>query len=147
MFVWRARIVRLSLAIATALPAVNFAEEAAPAADVQEVHIIGVRDNRTSKGATGLTLDIKDTPQSISVVSRDMMDAYGANDLNDALRLATGIMVEQWETNRTNYEARGFEIKNTQLDGVGLPNYWGLVIGAMDSFGYDKLEVIRAANG
>ncbi len=75
------------------------------------------------------------------------MDDYGANNLNDALRLATGISVEEWETNRTNYQARGFEIKNTQIDGVGLPNNWGIVTGAMDSFGYDKLEVIRGANG
>jgi outer membrane receptor for ferric coprogen and ferric-rhodotorulic acid len=55
--------------------------------------------------------------------------------------------VEEWETNRTNFEARGFEIKNTQLDGIGLPNNWGLVTGAMDSFGFEKLEVIRGANG
>src|SRR5262245_31392027 len=111
MFASKFGIARFAVAIATVLPAVSLAEEAADA-DVQEVHIIGVRENRTSKGATGLTLDIKDTPQSISVVSRDMMDAYGASNLNDALRLATGIMVEEWETNRTNYEARGFEIKN-----------------------------------
>src|SRR6185503_11116994 len=94
-----------------------------------------------------LTLDLKDTPQSISVVTSDMMNQYGADNLNDALRLATGITVEAWETNRTNYEARGFEIKNTQIDGVGLPNNWGIVTGAMDSFGYEKLEVIRGANG
>src|SRR5262245_29865693 len=122
------------------LPALALAEDSA---DLEEVHIVAVRENRTSKGATGLTLDLKETPQSISVVSRDTMDAFGASSLNDALRLATGINVEEWETNRTNYEARGFEIKNTQLDGVGLPNNWGLVTGAMDSYGYEKLEVIR----
>jgi outer membrane receptor for ferric coprogen and ferric-rhodotorulic acid len=136
--------VSLCLALAPTLPTLALAEETG---DVEEVHIISVRENRTSKGATGLTLDIKETPQSISVVTRDMMDSYGASNLNDALRLATGINVEEWETNRTNYEARGFEIKNTQLDGIGLPNNWGLVTGAMDSFGYEKLEVIRGANG
>jgi outer-membrane receptor for ferric coprogen and ferric-rhodotorulic acid len=134
----------LASAFAVAVPVSTSAQEAS---DLEEVHIIAVRDNRTSKGATGLTLDLKETPQSISVVSRDMMDTFGASDLNDALRMATGITVEEWETNRTNYEARGFEIKNTQLDGVGLPNNWGLVTGAMDSYGFEKLEVIRGANG
>ena len=123
------------------------ANSSSTTADVEEVYIVGVRENRTSKGAIGLALDIKETPQSISLVNRDLMDKYGANSLNDALRLATGINVEEWETNRTNYTARGFEIKNTQVDGVGMPNDWGIVTGAMDSFGYEKLEVIRGANG
>lgn len=116
-------------------------------ADVATVLITAQRDSRTSSGATGLDLAIKDTPQSISVVTSQAMDVFGTENLNDALRLATGINVEEWETNRTNYAARGFEIKNTQIDGVGLPNDWGIVTGAMDSFGYEKLEVIRGANG
>ena len=137
--------VRMTLLLGCGLPAAAWAAD--EPSDTTEVRIIGVRENRVSTGATGLSLDLKDTPQSISVVTSDMMDAYGTNDLNDALRLATGINVEEWETNRTNYEARGFEIKNTQIDGVGLPNNWGIVTGDMDAFGYDKLEVIRGANG
>jgi outer membrane receptor for ferric coprogen and ferric-rhodotorulic acid len=114
---------------------------------LETVLITAKRDDRVSKGATGLNMDIADTPQSISVVTREQMDNFGADNINDALRLATGINVEEWETNRTNYMARGFEIKNTQVDGVGLPNDWGIVTGAMDSFGYEKVEVIRGANG
>jgi len=114
---------------------------------LETVLITAKRDDRVSKGAVGLDLDIADTPQSISVVTSEQMDKFGANNINDALRLATGINVEEWETNRTNYMARGFEIKNTQVDGVGLPNDWGIVTGAMDAFGYEKLEVIRGANG
>jgi outer-membrane receptor for ferric coprogen and ferric-rhodotorulic acid len=114
---------------------------------VEEVTILGVRDNRTSKGATGLSLSLKETPQSLTLVSRELMNDFGINNLNDALKLATGIQVEAWETNRTNYMARGFEIKNTQLDGVGMPNSWGIVTGEMDTFAYEKLEVVRGANG
>lgn len=115
--------------------------------DLDKVLVIGQRAERISSGATNLELTIKETPQSISEVTQVQMSRFGADDLNDALRLATGIQVEQWETNRTNYLARGFEIKNTQIDGIGLPNGWGIVEGAMDSFGYDKVEVIRGANG
>lgn len=114
---------------------------------LETVLITAKRDDRVSKGATGLDLNIAETPQSISVVTREQMDNFGADNINDALRLATGINVEEWETNRTNYMARGFEIKNTQIDGVGLPNDWGIVTGAMDSFGYEKVEIIRGANG
>lgn len=114
---------------------------------LEEMLIIGLRENRTSQGATGLVLDIKETPQSISLVTQEQMERYGANNLNDALRLTTGIQVDEWETNRTTFSARGFDIKNTQIDGVGLPNNWGIVTGAMDSAGYERLEVIRGANG
>jgi outer membrane receptor for ferric coprogen and ferric-rhodotorulic acid len=48
---------------------------------------------------------------------------------------------------RTSYSARGFDILNTQIDGVGMPNNWGIATGAMDTFGYEKVEVIRGANG
>ncbi|MET0656553.1 MAG: TonB-dependent siderophore receptor [Steroidobacteraceae bacterium] len=123
------------------------AETASTESDLETVLILAKRADRISKGATGLDLEIKDTPQSISVVTREQMNDFGADNLNDALRLATGINVEEWETNRTNYMARGFDIKSTQVDGVGLPNDWGIVTGEIDSFGFEKLEVIRGANG
>ncbi|WP_440906312.1 TonB-dependent siderophore receptor [Catenovulum sp. SX2] len=115
--------------------------------NVEEIKIVGMRQNRVSQGATGLSLEISETPQSISVVSQEQIQKFAANSINDALKLAPGIAVEEWETNRTNYTARGYEIKNTQIDGVGLPNNWGIVTGAIDSYGYEKIEVIRGANG
>ncbi len=115
--------------------------------DLDKLLVVGQRASRVSNGATNLDLDIKDTPQSISVVSKEQMRQFGADSLNDALRLATGIQVEQTSTNQTQFLSRGFEIKNTQIDGVGLPNGWGVVTNAMDAYGFEKLEVIRGANG
>ncbi|MCF2948002.1 TonB-dependent siderophore receptor [Paraglaciecola aquimarina] len=114
---------------------------------IEKIKIVGVRQNRVSQGATGLTMEIDETPQSISLVSADLIENFAANDLNDALKLATGITVEEWETNRTQYTSRGFELKSTQIDGVGLPNDWGIVTGAMEAYGYEEIEVIRGANG
>lgn len=134
---------------ALALSAVATAQEggAPEPVSLDPVLITAQRAARTSAGATGLTLDLMDTPQSIGVITTEQMRDFGANDINSALRLATGLNVEEWETNRTNYMARGFDIKNTQVDGIGLPNDWGIVTGAMDTAGYDKIEVIRGANG
>jgi outer membrane receptor for ferric coprogen and ferric-rhodotorulic acid len=111
------------------------------------VLVTAKRDERISRGATGLDLDVMETPQSISIVTSELMRDFGTHDINRALELATGIGVEDWETNRTNYTARGFEIKNTQLDGIGMPNDWGIVTGAVDSYQFEKIEVIRGANG
>ncbi len=111
------------------------------------VLVVAQRASRASSGALNLNLEIKDTPQSISVVTGQQMRRFGADSVNDALRLATGVRVDEWETNRTSYSARGFDILNTQVDGVGMPNSWGISTGASDAFGYEKIEVIRGANG
>ncbi|WP_231495555.1 TonB-dependent siderophore receptor [Hylemonella gracilis] len=121
--------------------------DAANVKTLEAVTITSQREARVSTGATGLNLEIKETPQSISVVTAEQIKDFGVTNLNDALRLGTGIQVEETETNRTQYTARGFDVKNTQIDGVGMPNDWGIVTGAMESFGYEKIEVIRGANG
>ncbi|RDY67368.1 TonB-dependent siderophore receptor [Lysobacter soli] len=144
---------RLGLAVFLALLAANgtaFAADAAAAdsaTDLDAVLVVAQRAERVSNGATNLDLTIKETPQSISVIDSAQMQAFQTNSLNDALRMATGIQVDEWETNRTTFTSRGFDIENTQIDGVGLPNDWGIVTGAMDMAGYEKLEVIRGANG
>jgi len=115
--------------------------------NVEKILIVGVRQDRVSKGATGLTMELNETPQSISVISAEQIENFAANSINDVMKMATGITVEQGETNRTRYTARGFDIQSTQIDGIGLPNGWGLVTGAMESYAYEKIEVIRGANG
>jgi len=149
--------VAIALALAclpgTALPAPQEASidaEAtggATASELDTVLVVAQRASRVSNGALNLDLAIRDTPQSISVVTDEQMRQFGATSVNDALRLATGVQVDEWETNRTSYSARGFDILNTQIDGVGMPNSWGIATGAMDTFGYEKVEVIRGANG
>ena len=134
-----------AFAVATAAPAVSIAQEAND--EMEYVLVTGKREERVSRGATGLNLDITETPQSISIISSEQMARFATSDINEALRLSTGVSVEAWETNRTNYMARGFDIKNTQLDGVGMPNDWGIVTGDIDAYQYEKIEVIRGANG
>ncbi|HBK46008.1 MAG TPA: TonB-dependent siderophore receptor [Xanthomonadaceae bacterium] len=146
-----AALPRLSLLAIGLLAAVQAQAQTADAdtsaADLDAVLVVAQRAERVSNGATNLDLAIKDTPQSISVVTGEQMRQFGATSVNDALRLATGVQVDEWETNRTSYSARGFDILNTQIDGVGLPNGWGVATGATDTFGYEKVEVIRGANG
>ena len=117
------------------------------ATDLDRIRVVGQRANRVSNGATNLDLSIRETPQSISVVTAEQLRDFGADSVNEALRLATGVRVDEWETNRTSYSARGFDILNTQVDGIGLPNGWGVTTGAVDAAGYEKVEVIRGANG
>ena len=138
-----------SLVLAMNFPAyaVDIQNEETFEEKIEKISIVGVRQDRVSKGATGLTMGLNETPQSISVLSSEQLKNFAANSINDAMQMAVGLTVEQGETNRTRYTSRGFDIKNTQIDGIGLPNGWGLVTGAMESYGYEEIEVIRGANG
>lgn len=143
----RPQIKQLALCVALAIPAMVQAQQVTPTATLPEVPVVSARASRVSTGATGLDLEIKETPQSISVVTSEQMRDFRTTSINEALRMATGITVDEWETNRTSYSVRGFDIANTQVDGVGMPNGWGIVTGAVDTYGYEKVELIRGANG
>ncbi|MFN3583372.1 TonB-dependent siderophore receptor [Phenylobacterium sp.] len=128
-------------ASAAALPA--FADDAA---SLEELVVTARRENRTSKGATGLDLSLTETPQAVTVIDRDFMDVFGLDDANSVLSLTPGVNVEEVETDRTYYNARGFDIRSMQIDGVGLPFTWN-VAGDLDVAGYEKIEAVHGANG
>jgi outer-membrane receptor for ferric coprogen and ferric-rhodotorulic acid len=114
--------------------------------EVDEVYIVGLRDNRVSKGATGLAMSLYETPQSVTVMDKAFIDGFGLDDVNHALKFITGVNVDETETDRTYYNSRGFDIKSMQVDGIGMPFNWN-VVGALDTAAYEKIEVIRGANG
>jgi len=114
---------------------------------LDKIIVTTMRENRSSTGATNLPLTIKETPQSISTIDQDTLKDFGTTGTNDALRLGTGITVDAWETNRTSYNARGFDIMLTQVDGLGMTNDWGLVVGQQDTYLFERIELIRGANG
>jgi hypothetical protein len=79
--------------------------------------------------ATRFELPLRGTPQSVSVVTRTQMDDFGITDINDALEATPGVNVEKIETDRTYYTARGFDVTNFQVDGIGMPFVYGNVSG------------------
>ena len=97
--------------------------------------------------ATKLDLSIRETPQSVSVITRTQLDDYNLTTLNDALQNVPGVTIERAETDRTYYTARGFNITNFQEDGVGIPLFWSLSTGDTDTAIYDHIEVVRGADG
>lgn len=97
--------------------------------------------------ATKMDLSPRETPQSVSVVTRTQMDDFALYSVNDVLINVTGINVERVETDRTYFSARGFDISNFQVDGLGLPFATGDQLGDIDTAPYDRVEVLRGANG
>lgn len=132
-----------SLALLAA-PQGRAAEEAA--AYNEELIITAIRADRKSRGATGLNLDVFQTPQSLTIIEADVIDNFGLVDINSMLKMSTGINVDSTETDRTYYNARGFDITSMHVDSVGMP-FGALVVGDLDTAIYQKVEVIRGSNG
>ncbi|UXH77160.1 TonB-dependent siderophore receptor [Roseateles amylovorans] len=121
--------------------------QAQEATTLEKITVSAKRANRVSKGATGLAMELKDTPQSISNIDQEDLKNFGLTGSNEALALATGINVEQYETNRATFNSRGFEIQLTEVDGLGMTNSWGTVVGREDTYLFERIELIRGANG
>jgi outer membrane receptor for ferric coprogen and ferric-rhodotorulic acid len=121
----------------------------APAADseAREVVVIGKRVIKGSAGATGLDLSLRETPQSVTIVTAAQIKEFALTDANQLLATIPGINVEADETDRTYYNSRGFDILNFQVDGVGQPLDWGLQVGALDTALFERIDAIRGATG
>ncbi|WP_237332901.1 TonB-dependent siderophore receptor [Zobellella iuensis] len=102
---------------------------------------------KSSKTATKLSLSPRETPQTVSVTTRTKMDDFALNDVNAVLANTNGVNVEKVETDRTYFTARGFDITNFQVDGIGVPLTYGNLMGDLDTALFDKVEVLKGANG
>ena len=102
-----------------------------------------------AKTATPLSLSLRDTPQSVSVVTQQRIEDQGLVTVTDVINNVTGVSVNQYETNRAGFTARGFDINNLQIDGI--PTTWDQAWSAgevMSSLAiYDHVEVVRGATG
>lgn len=95
--------------------------------------------------ATKLNLSIRETPQSISVVTRQEMDDFNLNTLTEAMRHTTGIVVQHNDSDRVSYSSRGYTISNFQID--GMLNTFSFMKTDADTIIYDRIEVVRGATG
>ena len=99
--------------------------------------------------ATKLPLSIRETPQSVSVITRQRMDDQGMNELNDVVKYAPGITLRKFGTDRQQYLARGFTIDNLMYDGLPtiVSSFTLDTISGADLGIFDRVEVVRGATG
>ncbi len=103
---------------------------------------------KRSSSATKLNISLKETPQTVNVVTAQQMADFGLSNARAVLAATPGVIVQNQETDRTSYSSRGSEISNFQVDGLGVPfdgyNYQN---GDIDTAIYDRIEVVKGANG
>lgn len=152
---------RLAVCVALAIPAAAHSQVAEPTtAILPEIKVqaqtMGATTEDTGSYTTGktntatpLSMSLRDTPQSVSVVTQQRIEDQGLVSITDVVNNVTGISVNQYETNRAGFTARGFDIDNLQIDGI--PTTWdqawssGEVTSSLAI--YDRVEVVRGATG
>lgn len=112
---------------------------------IENIYIYG--EPGETDTATKLNLTLFETPQNVSAISRAQLEDFALYDVNAVMDYAPGVTVEEVETDRTYYSARGFDIVNFQYDGVGTPFSAGLNRGHQDTAVYEKVEVVKGAAG
>ncbi|WP_155496382.1 STN domain-containing protein, partial [Comamonas testosteroni] len=68
--------------------------------------------------ATRMGMTLRETPQSVSVVTRQLMDDMALTAMPDVLEKTPGITVGRNDSERYTFYSRGFTIENFQFDGV-----------------------------
>ncbi|ELZ1261967.1 TonB-dependent siderophore receptor [Vibrio fluvialis] len=118
------------------------------------ITVIGEGTNAYTMGetaaATGLPLSLQETPQAVTVITRQRIDDQQLNSVQDVLDNTTGIVSNQSDSERTSFYSRGFLINNVQYDGI--PTVVGDVvngsgIGSLNTAFYERVEVVRGGSG
>ena len=103
--------------------------------------------------ATKMPLPLKDTPKSITVITRESMDARQVRDLTTALELSAGLIVGSGSTLGGPFAGRGLatgesfnlrgqdlnENRDIRVDGFSVP------ASSFDMAAYERVEVVKGA--
>lgn len=144
----RQRRAALSSALLSALVLITppVMAEANDEADATTLDKVSVRAAEiTPSSSTRLPISLQETPQSSSAIELRRLQDESLFSINDVMRNITGVNVSFYDTQRPLYYARGFAITDFQVD--GLPSYSGSTNQEYDTAFYDRIEVIRGANG
>lgn len=101
---------------------------------------------------TGLQLSPKETPQSVSVITKAQLDNQGITNIADALKTTTGINVVK-EGGTYRFQSRGFYIDQIEENGISstvrgsAANPYTQPQSSTDLAVYDHIEVVRGATG
>ncbi|NYS62585.1 TonB-dependent siderophore receptor [Vreelandella salicampi] len=114
----------------------------------------GMTENSNSYTSESATIglgaqSVKETPQSISVVTRERLDDQGTTSLAEAIRNVTGMTVSEYGTNQYEIKTRGYSVDSFLMDGSpaqSAGSAWESA-GVFDTALLDRIEVLRGPAG
>ncbi|GGF50738.1 ligand-gated channel [Azorhizobium oxalatiphilum] len=127
------------------------AQEAAGAISLDTVSVDAPAGNQgfvieQSRSAMKTDTPLIETPQSVSVISRDQMVITGARSLGEATRYTAGVreLMGGADPRYDQYQIRGFNASTTgvYLDGMQMLASSGLPF-RLDTYGLERIDVLR----
>lgn len=116
--------------------------------NIDEIVVYG-KDFTVDGGSSGTKTNIPliETPQSLSVISRDLLDSWNTRKLTEALRYTPGVNAEPFgiEPRFTSLSLRGFGATSEGLfrDGMIMLNPFFVVSYNLEPYGAERVEIPR----
>ncbi|THF62053.1 TonB-dependent siderophore receptor [Pseudothauera rhizosphaerae] len=108
---------------------------------------------RRSSNATKLDLSIKETPQSLSIITQKQIEEQNLGNVAEVLDATPGVTVNQYGpagAGAAQYYSRGYQINSMQIDGMptGISSAGGIdLLAGSDTAIYERVEIIRGSTG
>ncbi|WP_442838847.1 TonB-dependent siderophore receptor [Acinetobacter baumannii] len=107
---------------------------------------------RSNKSATKLDLSLKETPQSVTVITQKQMEDQNLTQALQVIEQTPGVIVEQNGvpgSGKMAYYSRGFAIDNIQIDNVPLRagNIGPSMMSAFDTGVFERVDIVRGSTG
>ncbi|MES2490702.1 MAG: TonB-dependent siderophore receptor [Pseudomonadota bacterium] len=104
---------------------------------------------KDSAASTKLPMSLRETPQSVTVITRERMEDQHMDSLRDVLDNTTGVYSYSWDTERVSFTSRGFIIDNLMYDGVqtSASADTSSIDDTLDTALYERIEIVRGATG
>jgi outer membrane receptor for ferric coprogen and ferric-rhodotorulic acid len=154
------KVKTLTFMVALALPALAQSQQANSEEVLPEIEVTVQTLGESTEGtgsyttgrtrtATPLSTSLRDTPQSVTVVTQQRIEDQNLTNITETLNNVTGVYVNQYEANRAQFTARGFDINTLMIDGVptNWEHAWSSGEMATSLAIYDRVEVVRGSTG
>lgn len=110
----------------------------------------GLYTAKATTASTGLALSLKETPQSVSVMTQQRLQDQNLTQLTDVANQVAGLTVSQSGnvgSDSSPIYSRGKSVDSYLLDGVKLLSTYSSIFQSQDTALFDRIEVVRGATG
>ncbi|OZY85593.1 TonB-dependent siderophore receptor [Cellvibrio mixtus] len=122
------------------------------ATSVEEVTVTGSYTTRSMNGATGLDMTLRETPQTITIVTSQMIQDKGLVDMEQVLDHVPGVSKSGDASEYSLMYVRGFQLDTgVQVDGMittpANSTYSGDASQSLDPVLAERIEILKGAAG
>ncbi|GGC12835.1 second ferric pyoverdine receptor FpvB [Oxalicibacterium flavum] len=110
----------------------------------------GSYTTRATATATKLQMSLRETPQAVTVVTRERIQDQGLATVNDVVQNAPGLTFRRFGPERAFFYSRGMYVDNIMYDGLPVSldsSNLSQDMLATDMAIYDRVEIVRGATG